>query len=138
MDINTLADAVSRRPIEVVQAVYEAYARRDLPRIATLYHPDCELMQTGELPWGGVYRGHAGLARFFDRLTQAIDTQIVHETLIEAGNDVVSVGRTKGVAMKTGRAFELDAVHIYTVEESKIRRSAAYVDTPAMRRAIGA
>ena len=138
MDINTQADAISRRPIEVVNAVYDAYARRDLQKIATLYHPDCELMQTEELPWGGVYRGHAGLARFFERLTQTIDTQIVGETLIEAGNDVVSVGRTKGVALKTGRAFELDAVHVYTIEDGRIRRSAAYVNTPAMRRAIGA
>lgn len=86
---------------------------------------------------GGVYHGHDGLARFFERLTEAIDTQIGGETLFEAGNDVVSVGRTKGTARATGHAFELGAVHVYTVERGKIRRYAAYVDTPAMLHAIG-
>ena len=58
--------------------------------------------------------------------------------MIEVGNDVVIGGRTKGVALKTGRAFALDAVHVYTIEDGRIRRSAAYINTPAMRRATGA
>lgn len=42
MDIIRLTDAAPRRPIEVVKAVYDAYACRDLPHIVELYHPDCD------------------------------------------------------------------------------------------------
>ncbi len=125
------------RPIEVVGAAYEAYARRDLAAIVALYHPECELEQTALLPWGGTYRGHLGLQQFFERLTATIDTRIADETLFEAGDKVVSIGRTRGVARGTGAAFDLPAVHVYTVEDGTIRRYEAYVDTPGMLRAIG-
>lgn len=130
-------EAPMARPIEVVQAVYDAYGRRDLRAIAALYHPQCELYQSELLPWGGVYRGHAGLQQFFERLTETIDTQIVGEVLFEAGDRVVSIGRTRGVARATNTQFELPAVHVYTVEDGTIRRYEAYVDTPGMLRSIG-
>ncbi len=124
------------RPIDVVKAAYAAYAERDLAAIVALYHPDCELEQTADLPWGGSYRGHAGLQQFFARLTASIDTRIVGETLFEAGDKVVSIGRTQGAARGSGRTFELPAVHVYTVGDGTIRRYEAYVDTPAMQQAI--
>jgi hypothetical protein len=129
--------APSARPIEVVNAAYEAYGRKDLAAIAALYHPDCELYQSELLPWGGSYRGHAGLQLFFERLTGAIDTQIVGETLFEAGDQVVSIGRTRGMARATHARFELPAVHVYTVKDGTIRRYEAFVDTPGMLHAIG-
>lgn len=124
-------------PIEVVKATYEAYARKDFAAILSLYDPECELEQSNLLPWGGTYRTHVGLQQFFERLTTAIDTHIVDETLFEAGDKVISIGRTKGVARTTGTPFELPAVHIYTVKNSTISRFEAYVDTPAMQRALG-
>lgn len=119
-------------PLDVVRAVYRAYAARDLAAIQALYHPDCEIYQSDLLPWGGEHRGHAGLQQFFIRLTSTIDTEIVDEQLFEAGDRVVSIGRTRGKALATGRQFALPAVHVYTVREGTIRRYEAYVDTPAM------
>lgn len=135
MQANTARDTSAANhpcPLDVVHAVYRAYAGRDLAAIQALYHPDCEIYQSDLLPWGGEYRGHAGLQQFFIRLTSTIDTRIVDEQLFEAGDRVVSIGRTQGKALATGRQFELPAVHVYTVREGTIRRYEAYVDTPAM------
>ena len=135
MQSNTARDTSAANhpcPLDVVRAVYRAYAGRDLAAIQALYHPDCEIYQSDLLPWGGEYRGHAGLQQFFARLTVTINTEIVDEQLFEAGDRVVSIGRTRGTALATGRQFELPAVHIYTVREGKIVRYEAYVDTPAM------
>jgi ketosteroid isomerase-like protein len=123
-------------PKQVVEAAYAAYARKDMAAIAALFDPECELYQSALLPWGGLHRGHAGLQRFFERLVTEIDTQIVGETLFEAGDRVVSIGRTRGVAQATEARFELPAVHVYTVADGRIRRYEAYVDTPAMLEAI--
>lgn len=59
------------------------------------------------------------------------------ETLFEAGDKVISIGRTKGNARQTGTSFELPAVHVYTVSGGRISRFEAYVDTPAMLQALG-
>ena len=123
--------------IGVIQAAYDAYARRDFAAIISLYDAQCILEQSSLLPWGGTYHGHIGLQQFFERLTQAIDTQIVDETLFEAGDKVISIGRTKGIARQTGTSFELPAVHVYTVSGGRISRFEAYVDTPAMLQALG-
>lgn len=124
-------------PLEVVKAVYAAYSSGNLAAIAALYDPQCELEQSALVPWGGTYQGHHGLQQFFERLTSSIDTRIVDETLFEAGDKVVSIGRTKGIARTTGRSFELPAVHVYTVRNGTISRFEAYVDTPGMLGAIG-
>lgn len=123
--------------IGVIEAAYNAYARRDFSAIVSLYDPQCELEQSSLLPWGGSYRGYLGLQQFFERLTAAIDTQIVDETLFEAGDQVISIGRTKGTARATGTSFELPAVHVYTITGGRITRFEAYIDTPAMQRALG-
>lgn len=129
---NTPADDKHPCPLDVVRAVYQAYASRDLAAIQALYHPDCEIYQSDLLPWGGTYRGRAGLQQFFNRLTSTINTRIIDEELFEAGDRVVSIGRTQGTALSTGRQFELPAVHIYTVRDGMICRYEAYVDSPAM------
>jgi ketosteroid isomerase-like protein len=127
----------SSAPIDVVKATYAAFARGDFPAIMSLYEPDCVLDQSSVLPWGGTYHGYTGLQQFFASLTNAIDTVIVDETLFEAGDKVVSIGRTKGVSRGSGAAFELPAVHVYTIRNGKISRFEAYVDTPAMLHAVG-
>ena len=129
---NTAADDKHPCPLDVVRAVYQAFASRDLAAIQALYHPDCEIYQSDRLPWGGAYRGHAGLHQFFSRLTSTINTRLVEEQLFEAGDRVVSIALTQGAALATGRQFELPAVHVYTVRDGMICRYEAYVDTPAM------
>lgn len=122
--------------IAIVQAVYAAYERRDFAAAAALFHPEGELYQTELLPWGGNFKGHAGQGAFMERLTGAIDTRIVGEQLFEAGDRVVSIGRTKGHARRSGVEFELPAVHVYTIRDGLISRYEAYVDTPGMLKAL--
>ena len=129
---NTAADDKHPCPLDVVRAVYQAFASRDLAAIQALYHPNCEIYQSDRLPWGGAYRGHAGLHQFFSRLTSTINTRLVDEQLFEAGDRVVSIALTQGAVLATGRQFELPAVHVYTVRDGMICRYEAYVDTPAM------
>jgi len=123
--------------IDLVRAVYAAYARRDMASAATLFHPEGVAFQTPLLPWGGEHHGRAGLLAFMGGLTRHIETEIVDETLFEAGDRVVSIGRSRGRAVQTGVAFTLDAVHIYTLRDGMIVRYEAYVDTPGMLAALG-
>ena len=54
-----------RTPMGVVHEVYEAFGRRDIARVFTLLSADVEMVQSEELPWGGVCKGHDGAQEFF-------------------------------------------------------------------------
>jgi len=59
------------------------------------------------------------------------------EHLIEAGDHVAMVGRTRGRPRRGRVAFDVAVAHVWTVRDGQISRFEAYIDTPAMREALG-
>ena len=49
--------------LDVVAAIYEAMAAKDLERLIELISPDLVLDQDPALPWGGHFEGHEGFGR---------------------------------------------------------------------------
>ncbi|SNT30154.1 hypothetical protein SAMN06265795_12330 [Noviherbaspirillum humi] len=125
------------QPIDIVREGYARYERRDFAGVFQLLSSDVEFSQTETLPWGGVHRGHEGARDFFARLNQHTDATPRPITYVPAGDDVAVIGRLTGTARATGRPIDLDIVHVWTVKAGKIVRFAAYIDTPAMRQALG-
>jgi hypothetical protein len=123
--------------VEIVRSVYAAFDRGDLGAILAAVSPDAAVHQTPELPWGGHHLGHAGLQRFLGALTAHVQARFVPDTIFAAGHQVVSVGHSRGTVRANGRAFEVAAVHVWTVVDERVTRFEAYIDTPAMRAALG-
>jgi ketosteroid isomerase-like protein len=67
----------------------------------------------------------------------AIDSAVNVERLIDAGDHVVAVGRSRGRTRAGGVAFDLAVVHVWTVEDTRIARLEVYIDTPPMLQALG-
>ena len=124
-------------PVDTVREVYARFARRDFAGVFELLALDVEIAQTTALTWGGRFRGHRGSRVFFSRLTQHTDAISEPFTYIAAGDDVAVVGRYRGRARSTGQAFDVDFVHIWTVRAGRMTRCVAFVDTPAIRKALG-
>lgn len=125
-----------KTPVQVVREVYDRYARRDFAGIFELLSPGIEVHQTDLLPWGGQHVGHAGARRFFALLAEYTDAMPTVSTCIEAGSDVAVVGRLVGTARKTGKTIEIDIVHVWKIEQERVARFTAYIDTPAMLEAL--
>jgi len=125
-----------KTPVEIAGALYDAINENDMPAIMALYAPDVRISQSDALPWGGDYEGLAGLARFGAALRLHIDSKVTIERLIEAGEDVVVLGRTIGKAKKTKATFNVAVVHVLTVRNAKIVRAQYFIDTPAMQKAL--
>ncbi len=123
--------------LTLVQELYEAFARRDVPAVLARLHPEVELQQTALVPWGGHYRGHAGAREFFGRVVATIDSAVSIERFIDADDHVAAVGRTRGRTRERGVAFDLAVVHVWTVRDGRITRLEVYIDTPAMQEALG-
>ena len=133
-------DADGRRaegaPVAVVRSMYDAFRRRDAAAVLALMSPAIEIVQSELLPWGGRHVGHAGAQEFFGTLLRHIDSEVEMRAFVEAGERVVAVGRTRGIALATRRAFDVNAVHVWTVVDGRATRLEAFIDTPAMLAAI--
>jgi ketosteroid isomerase-like protein len=135
---NTMSSVQIQGNVEVVRALYDAYNRRDLGVIAAYCASDITLYQTELLPWGGHYAGLEGVQRFVGSLVQHLDSRVTMEQFIPAGDRVVAVGRTVGTVRANGSAFDVPAVHVWTLAGGKVTRVEYYIDTPAMWAALGA
>ncbi|BDI30217.1 hypothetical protein CCAX7_22680 [Capsulimonas corticalis] len=123
---------------EVIRQGYDAHARRDFAAIFATLHPEVEFVQTDLVPWGGSHHGHEGVREFFGKLNARIETQVVPEEYVEAGEQVAVLGHIQGKVRATGHEFTLRIVHIWTVRDGLVTRFEAYIDTPAMLRALAA
>ena len=116
----------------VVQDLYAAFERRDVGAVLRGFDGDIELTQTTQLPWGGTYRGTLRAASFFQKLSACIDATVTAEELIEAGDTVVAIVRTRGRVRNNDVRFDVRAVHVWRVSAGKAVAIQFYVDTPAL------
>lgn len=124
-------------PVQTVEALYEAFRRRDLPAIFELLSPDIEVIQSDQLPWGGHFRGHDGARRFFGLLGSHLDSKLSLERLIDSGDHVAAVGWTEGTVKATHASYRVPLVHVWQVRNGRITRAQFFIDHPTMRKAIG-
>jgi uncharacterized protein len=126
-----------QRDIEKVEELYSAYQKRDLKSVLLLMAKDVEVMQSPELPWGGLYRGHDGVRQFLSALAERLDSRVLIERLIDAGDKVVAVGRTVGKARATQLEFDVPLVHVWTFHDGLATRFESYIDNATMLAVLG-
>lgn len=109
--------------VELIERFYDAWRRRDLDAVVACVHPEMEFdWLNARGPFRGTYRGHEGLGRFFEDLTDAWDRFVPEvEEVVECGPDrlvAVSVVHARG----RGSGIEVDARGglLYTVRDGRI------------------
>jgi ketosteroid isomerase-like protein len=127
-----------RTPIEVVRAIYEAFASKDIEAILALMHPEIVVVQDPALPWGGRHVGHDGLGTFMLALVGSIDSAVTIENMFQAGDSVVQHGRTAGTVRATGVAFDIAECHIWRVVDGLAVDAQYFIDSAAMLDALAA
>lgn len=127
---------MSRENVEIVERLYDAFARRDVPEILSRLAPEVEITQSTALPWGGVYKGPEQFGLFFRNLTQHINSTLVFERYLDSGDQVVAIGRTQGTAVATGYPFDVPIVHLWRLREGKVLSFQPYIDNPTMQASL--
>ncbi len=125
------------RDIEKIEELYAAYHKRDVESILLPLATDVEFVQSRELPWGGNYVGHAGVRQFLGAVSQHLDSRVLVERLIDAGEHVVAVGRTVGKARTTQLEFDVPLVHVWTFRDGQVVRFESYIDNATMLAVLG-
>ncbi len=98
--------------------------------------PTSRFCQASEIPWGGRYEGHAEAAAFFGKLTRTITSAVTLDRFVDAGDQVVAIGHTRGTVNDTGKAFDVPVAHVWTLRDGVVTRIEYYIDDPTMLAAL--
>ncbi len=122
------------KPIAVVKKIYEAFQKADtsaiLQRVAQ--QVDWEFVSSPKVPYSGRRKGLSAVAQFFIDVGRTEDIIIFEpREFIEAGEHVIVLGFKRVKAKDTGRVFESEWAHIFTVQDEKVIRCRGFFDTAA-------
>jgi ketosteroid isomerase-like protein len=120
--------------VDVVQEAYEAVGRGDIPMLLGLLTDDVEWSLQGPsvIPFAGTRHGREGVAEFFALLDETVEFQAFEPREFVAQGDTVAVlGFERNRIKPTGRTFEQEWAHVYTLRDGKIAKHRALEDTAA-------
>jgi ketosteroid isomerase-like protein len=117
---------------DIVRRSYDAFARHDIDGVLSAMHSEIEWHQAQGLPHGGFYKGLDEVKRnIFDPLDRDwwAEFSADPEEFIDGGDQVVVLGRYRGVAKVTGKRLDVPFVHVWTLRGEKAMRFRQYLDT---------
>jgi ketosteroid isomerase-like protein len=115
-----------------VRRSYAAFERDDMDAVVADMHEEIEWHQAQGLPHGGTYHGLDEVRRaIFDPLDDAWwdDFRADPSEFIDAGEQVVVLGRYTARAKRTGRPLDVPFAHVWTFRSGKAIRFRQFVDT---------
>jgi uncharacterized protein len=123
---------------DVVQGIYEAFGRGDVPTILAALEENILWRVPENLPHGGDFAGREGVGRFFQGIGENWDGLAVDIEEIMSGEErVVVFARINGKLRATGEETGYTGAHAWTVRDGTPIRFAEYVDAPPTLPAAG-
>ena len=125
--------------IELVQSLYHAFRDRDIPGILAALDPTVEWGEPSNPynPAAGTRHGHEGFLEWL-RIGNESEEILMLEPRDFLANlqSVAVVGYTKCRARATGKEYETEFVHLFTLKDGKVQRFREYFDTYAASEAF--
>ncbi|MEV6881390.1 nuclear transport factor 2 family protein [Streptomyces sp. NPDC051135] len=102
--------------------------------LASFFSPDVELHQADALPYGGTWRGHEGIRRFFLVMGEVWESfDMVEQKFLATGETAVVLTRIRARARATGRELGFPLLQAITVRDGRITEVRPfYWDTQAI------
>jgi uncharacterized protein len=121
--------------VGVVRAIYEAFARGDVPAVLGAMTDDVEWHEAEGMPQGGVYRGRDAIVEnvLGPLLEDVPDFAVTPEEIVASGDMVAVVTRYTGTGKATGKRLDLQVVHVWDVRGGKVARFRQFADTVRYR-----
>jgi ketosteroid isomerase-like protein len=129
---------VSEHDVESLRRIYNAFSRWDLEELVSDLAHDIEWRLPDTLPWGGTRHGHDGVLAFVSVSNDHVEGRWADpDDFLDAGDRLIVQGRMRGRAKTSGRGYEVDFVHIWTMTDGVASRMRAYFDTAPIMAALG-
>jgi ketosteroid isomerase-like protein len=132
---------VEEENVSKVKRLYDFFKRREVDSIMDMFADNAVMhgpAPSGVVPWGGTYNGRSGVAQFFKTLGESLEPQQFDlNDFIAQDNKVVVLGYQKGRAKPTGRPYEIEFVHVWTIrDDGKFIEFRVYNDTASLVEAL--
>jgi len=127
---------VPQDPTVIVQDVYAAFGRGDVPTLLRMLSPDVAWEVAGakgDYPTFGAWNGREGVLEFFKALAEIEDiTEFTPVSLHPAGETVLVQGRATLTLKSNGRALAYDWLHVFEVRDGKVAAFREFYDTASV------
>lgn len=129
---------MSTESVQLIQSLYDAFAKGDVPAVLGTLSPGIAWTEAAGFPYGGTYHGpDAVLAGVFMRLaTEWQGFAAVPRDFIDGGDTVVALGQYSGKYNATGKSFQAEFAHVWTLKDGKAIRFVQYTDTQLVCQAL--
>jgi len=131
---------MSQQNVALVQSLYDAFARGDIPTVVGAMDPNIEWIEPEApgYPFGGVYRGPQEVVDNVFALLQTYYQEIAFlpQESVDAGDRVIILGESRGKAKASGTSFQVSFVQVLTFRDGKWTRFQHYTNTGVIAAAL--
>lgn len=132
---------MSEHNVEVIQKMYDAFAKGDVASVLEAMDPQIVWNSADNFPYadGNPYVGPTNVAKgVFQRLADEWEGwKLEIEQLLDADDVVVATGRYHAVNKKTGTEIDAQFAHLWWLRHGKPVRYQQYADTAQIAAAVG-
>lgn len=124
---------------DAVRRAYDAFARGDMEAVVADMEPGIEWHQAQGLPHGGLHQGLDEVrAAIFGPLSEQWwdEFSADPDELLDAGGEIVVLGRYRGRAKGTGKELDVPFVHVWAFRNGKAWRFRQFLDTAGWNEAL--
>lgn len=111
--------------LQLVQNVYAAFGRGDVPAILEVCAEDAEfgVISESNVPWHGIGAGRAYIVKFFQALDEhAMFTRFEPHSFVAGENGVACIVDFDATLKKNGKSVTNRALHHFTITNGRITR----------------
>ena len=130
--------ATEQTSIELIQNLYAAFGRGDVPYILDACTDDVVWTQLGPdgMAYAGTFKGKAAVGQWFGHVAALDSIKEFEPREFFGGSDHCTViGWERTADSKTGKEFSSDWIHHFQVKQGKVTRWIGAFDTDARARA---
>jgi ketosteroid isomerase-like protein len=116
--------------LQSFRRIYSAIQRGDADELAGNLSHDVEWVLPATVPWGGTHHGPLGIVSFVEAYREHVEGVWADvDEFLDADDRVVAVGRMLGHGRETGKEFEVEFAHVWTITDGVPSAMRAYYDT---------
>lgn len=131
---------MSTERVDVVQSMYNAFGRGDIPAVLAALDPRVEWWEAENFIYdnGNPYIGpDAVLSGVFVRIANEWDDfAVAPKEILDAGDTVIGHGYYSGLYKETGARVRAQFAHFFTFRDEKIVKFQQYTDTAQFKQAV--
>jgi ketosteroid isomerase-like protein len=131
---------MSAENVEIVRAIYRAFASGDVPGVLSRLSPKVEWWEAENFIYadGNPYIGPQSVLEgvFLRFVSNWNDFTATPEAILDAGDRIVTLGIYAGKFKATGKTVRAQMVHVFTIENEKVVKFQQYTDTKQFADAV--